>query len=260
MRQVLNSETMPVLFIGHGSPMHAVQDDRFARNLALLAEEIPRPRAILVISAHWVRSGLHVTANAKPKTIHDFVGFPQELYDVEYPAAGDPLLAADIAAATGAYLDDEWGFDHGAWSVIRHMYPAADVPMLEFALDVNASPVQHAGVARLLAPLRERGVLIVGSGNIVHNLQAVQWGADARPYDWAIEFDEWVRDRLLANDEAALIAFEELGALARQAHPTREHYLPLLYAAALRRSGDELSFFHEGIEMGSMSMRGVRIG
>jgi 4,5-DOPA dioxygenase extradiol len=260
MRQVLNSETMPVLFIGHGSPMNAVLDNRFARSLELLAEEIPRPRAILVVSAHWVRQGLRVTSNEMPRTIHDFVGFPQELYDVDYPAPGDPRLAADISAATGAYLDDEWGFDHGAWAVIRHMYPAADIPMLQFALDVNASPVQHAAIARQLAPLRERGVLVVGSGNIVHNLQAAQWGADARPYEWAVEFDEWVRDRLLANDEAGLIAFEELGALARQAHPTREHYLPLLYAAALRRSGDELSFFYEGIEMGSMSMRGVRIG
>ena len=260
MRRVLSTETMPVLFIGHGSPMNAIYDNKFTRSLELLAESIPVPRAILVISAHWVRMGVRVTAQAEPRTIHDFVGFPQDLYDIDYPAPGDPLLATDIAAMTGAMLDDEWGFDHGAWAVIRHMYPEADVPMLQFALDVNASPVEHAAYARMLAPLRERGVLVVGSGNIVHNLQATQWSPDARPYEWAVEFDEWVRDRLIANDEAGLIAFEELGALARQAHPTREHYLPLLYAAALRRSGDELSFFHEGIEMGSMSMRGVRIG
>jgi len=251
---------MPIIFIGHGSPMNATADNRFTRSLRQLALDIPRPKAIVVISAHWVRSGMRVTAGERPRTIHDFVGFPQDLYEVEYPAPGSADLVARIVELTGAYADDEWGFDHGSWAVIRHMYPDADIPMVEFDLDMNGSPVEHAAAGRLLAPLRDEGVLIVGSGNIVHNLQMVRWEPDAEPYEWATEFDEWVRARLLANDETALIAFEEFGYLARTAHPTREHYLPLIYVNSLRLPGEKVSFFHEGIEMGSISMRGVRIG
>jgi 4,5-DOPA dioxygenase extradiol len=251
---------MPVLFIGHGSPMHAIQQDSLARSLRTLALGLPLPRAIVVVSAHWVRNGMRVTTGPWPKTIHDFVGFPEELYEVEYPAPGNEEVTQRIVELTGAYPDDEWGLDHGAWSVIRHMYPDADIPVIEFALDVGGSPVEHAAAGRLLAPLRDEGVLIVGSGNIVHNLQVAKWGKNVEPYPWAVEFDAWVRDRLIADDEAALIGFEESGYLARTAHPTREHYLPLLYCTALRRPKDKLSFFHEGMEMGSISMRGVRIG
>jgi 4,5-DOPA dioxygenase extradiol len=255
-----STPTMPVLFIGHGSPMNGVEDNPFTRSLERLSRDIPRPRAIVCVSAHWVRSGMRVTSGASPKTIHDFVGFPQELYDVEYPAPGSDELTSEIVALTGARPDDSWGLDHGTWSVIRHMYPEADVPVVQFALDLNASPVEHAAAGRLLASLRDRGVLVVGSGNAVHNLQAVVWEPDAQPYPWAIEFDEWVRGRILADDEAGLIGFEKSGYLARLAHPTREHYLPLLYAVALRRPGDKASFFYEGIDLGSISMRGVRIG
>ncbi len=251
---------MPALFIGHGSPMNAIEDNPFSRSLIRLVRDLPRPRAVLVVSAHWRAHGTRVTGDASPRTIHDFGGFPQELYDIRYPAPGDPTLAQEIAGLVGGVTDSSWGFDHGAWAVIRRMYPEADVPMLELSLDADASPEQHFAIGRLLAPLRDRGVLIVGSGNIVHNLMAVRWEDDAEPYPWAIEFDAWVRDRLLAADADALIGYRSLGRVAQLAHPTDEHYLPLLYAAALRREGEQLAFFHEGIEMGSMSMRGVRIG
>jgi 4,5-DOPA dioxygenase extradiol len=251
---------MPVLFIGHGSPMNAIEDNPFSRSLVSLGRGIPRPSAILVVSAHWQTRGTRVTGDAQPTTIHDFGGFPRELYEIEYPAPGHPALAREIADLTGGSVDLSWGFDHASWAVVRHMYPEADVPMLELSLDVEATPEEHHRLGTLLAPLRDRGVLIVGSGNIVHNLMAARWEDGAEAYPWAVEFDGWVRDRLTAGDDDALVAFESLGALARQAHPTSEHYLPLLYAAALRREGEQLSFFHEGIEMGSMSMRGVRIG
>lgn len=251
--------TMPILFIGHGSPMNAIEDNPFSRSLVRLAAELPRPRAIVCVSAHWQTRGTRVTGDAHPRTIHDFGGFPQELYDVRYPAPGDPELAREAAGLTGAVIDDSWGFDHGSWSVIRRMYPEADVPMVELSLDAGASPAEHYGIGRRLAPLRDDGVLIVGSGNLVHNLMAIRWEDGARPYPWAVEFDEWVRDRLLAHDDAALIDYLSLGDTARHAHPSNEHYLPLLYAAALRREGEQVSFFHEGIEMGSLSMRGVRV-
>lgn len=254
------ASTMPALFIGHGSPMNAIEDNPFSRSLVRLARDLPRPRAILVISAHWLTQGTRVTAEAHPRTIHDFGGFPRELYGIEYPAPGDPELAGEIAGLAGAAADESWGFDHASWAVVRHMYADADVPMLELSLDAFASPEEHFAVGRALAPLRDRGVLIIGSGNIVHNLLAVRWEDGAEPYPWAVEFDAWVRDRLLAGDDGALIGYESLGRVASLAHPTSEHYLPLLYAAALRRDGEQVSFFHEGLEMGSVSMRGVRIG
>lgn len=251
---------MPVVFIGHGSPLNAIEDNPFSRSLVRLAHDLPRPRAILVVSAHWLTQGTRVTAEPHPKTIHDFGGFPHELYEIRYPAPGDPELAGEIAALAGADADESWGFDHASWAVVRHMYPDADVPMLELSLDAFATPAQHFEMGRRLAPLRDRGVLVVGSGNVVHNLMAVRWEGDAEPYPWAVEFDAWVRERLLAGDDAALIGFESLGRTAQLAHPTSEHYLPLLYAAALRREGETVSFFHEGIDLGSVSMRGVRIG
>ena len=201
-----------------------------------------------------------MTGEVRPRTIHDFGGFPQELYDVRYPAPGDPVLAGQVADLVGGAVDGSWGFDRGSWAVIRRIYPDADIPMIELSLDAGASTAEHFEIGRLLGPLRDDGVLIVGSGNIVHNLMAIRWEDGAPPYPWAVEFDGWVRDRLLAADDAALIDYLSLGDVARHAHPTNEHYLPLLYAAAPRREGEPLSFFHEGIEMGSMSMRGVRIG
>jgi len=250
---------MPVLFIGHGSPMNAIEDNPFSRSLVRLAQDLPRPRAILCVSAHWQTADTRVTGGPHPRTIHDFGGFPQELYDIRYPAPGDPELAGRVADLVGGMVDDSSGFDHGSWAVIRRMYPEADIPMIELSLDARASTAEHHELGHLLAPLRDDGVLIVGSGNIVHNLMAIRW-EDGAPYPWAVEFDEWVRDRLLAADDQALIGYMSLGDTARHAHPTNEHYLPLLYAVALRREGEPLSFFHEGIEMGSLSMRGVRIG
>jgi 4,5-DOPA dioxygenase extradiol len=254
------STPMPALFIGHGSPMNAIEDNPFSRSLKRMAGELPRPRAILVVSAHWVTEGTRVTSQPRPNTIHDFGGFPRELYEVVYPAPGDPALAGEIAELADGSEDGSWGFDHASWAVVRHMYPDADVPMLELSLDAYASPQAHFETGRRLAPLRDRGVLVIGSGNVVHNLAAVRWQDGAEPYPWAVEFDGWVRDRLVAGDDAALVGYESLGRTAALAHPTSEHYLPLLYAAALRRTGEPVSFFHEGIDMGSVSMRGVRFG
>lgn len=251
---------MPALFIGHGSPMNAIEDNPFSRALARLGRGLPRPRAIVAVSAHWLSQGIRVTGDAHPKTVHDFGGFPRELYEVRYPAPGDPTLAREVAALVDGEVDESRGCDHASWAVVRHMYPEADVPMLELSLDAYATPAQHFEIGRLLAPLRDSGVLLVGSGNLVHNLGAVRWEDGAEPYPWAVEFDAWVRDRLLAGDDAALVGYESLGRVAELAHPTSEHYLPLLYAAALRREGEAVSFFHEGIDLGSVSMRGVRIG
>jgi 4,5-DOPA dioxygenase extradiol len=253
-------DVMPALFIGHGSPMNAIEDNTFSRSLKRLGAELPRPTAILVVSAHWLTEGTCVTAQPRPRTIHDFGGFPRELYEIEYPAPGDPALAAEIAELAGGRTDGSWGFDHASWAVVRHMYPDADVPMLELSLDAYATPQRHFEIGQRLAVLRGRGVLVIGSGNCVHNLMAARWDDGAAPYPWAVEFDEWVRGRLMAGDDAALVGFESLGRLAGLAHPTNEHYVPLLYAAAVRREGEPVSFFHEGIDMGSVSMRGVRFG
>jgi 4,5-DOPA dioxygenase extradiol len=251
---------MPVLFVGHGSPMNALEDNTFTRSLAALGADLPRPTAILVVSAHWQTRGTRTTCTPNPRTIHDFMGFPPELYAMGYPAPGASALAREIAELVGGMCDDTWGFDHASWAILHHMYPGADIPLIELSLDTAASPAEHFEIGRLLAPLRDQGVLIVGSGNAVHNLRAVRWGEDAEPYPWAVEFDEWVRDRLEARDDDALIDYEQLGSVASLAVPTDEHYLPLLYTAALRRDDEKLSFTHTGIDLGSMSMRCVRMG
>ncbi len=251
---------MPVLFVGHGSPMNAVEDNPFTRSLAALGRDLPRPEAILVVSAHWLTRGTRTTCIPNPRTIHDFMGFPPELYAMDYPAPGAPALAREIAEMAGGVCDDTWGFDHASWAILRHMYPDADVPLIELSLDAALSPPEHFEIGARIASLRDRGVLIVGSGNVVHNLRAVRWDEGAEPYSWAIEFDEFVRDRLEARDDEALIDYEQLGYVASLAVPTNEHYLPLLYAAALRRDGDGLVFTHTGVDMGSVSMRCVRIG
>jgi 4,5-DOPA dioxygenase extradiol len=251
---------MPLLFLGHGSPANALQDNAFTRSLAALGAVLPKPKAVLCVSAHWLTRGTRVLCLPRPRTIHDFYGFPDDLYAVEYPAPGAPELAREVAELTGASCDGAWGFDHASWAVLRHVFPAADVPLIELSLDVLMGPRDHYDLAGALAPLRDRGVLIVGSGNIVHNLPAIVWADEAPPYPWALAFDAWVRDRLLDGDDEALCSYEALGGLADDAVPTNEHYLPLLYAAALRRDGEGVSFTHEGIEMGSVSMRCARIG
>ncbi|HEY5517423.1 MAG TPA: 4,5-DOPA dioxygenase extradiol [Coriobacteriia bacterium] len=251
---------MPVLFLGHGSPMNAVEDNVFTRSLAALGRDLPRPEAILVVSAHWQTRGTRLSCLPHPRTIHDFMGFPPSLYAMEYPAPGAPGLAREIAGLVGGKCDDAWGFDHASWAVLHHMYPHADVPLMELSLDATVSPAEHFDIGRRLAPLRDRGVLVIGSGNIVHNLRAVYWGDDREPYPWAVEFDEWVRDRLEAGDDEALVDYEQLGSVAALAVPTNEHYLPLLYASSLRREDDALAFTHTGIDLGSVSMRCVQFG
>ena len=252
---------MPVLFLGHGSPMNAIEDNDLSRDLAAMAGGLPTPEAVLVVSAHWMTPGsTRVLSSAWPRTIHDFYGFPRELYQIEYPAPGSPALAAETARLTGAVQDDAWGLDHASWAVLRHVFPAADVPVYELSLDMSAPPSAHVELGGRLAPLRDRGVLVVGSGNLVHNLGAVRWAEDAEPYDWALEFDGWVASRLRDGDVDGLTSYAELGRVADAACPTADHYLPVLYAAAMAGPDDPVTFFHEGIDLGSVSMRCVRWG
>lgn len=252
---------MPALFLGHGSPMNAIDENPFTRSLTALGRDLPRPSAVLVVSAHWLTPGdVRVLCIDRPRAIHDFYGFPRPLYEVRYPAPGAPGEARATAALAGAGCDGEWGLDHASWAVLRHVYPEADVPVYEMSLDVAASPAYHVELARRLAPLRERGVLILGSGNVVHNLYLLDWSGSGKPYDWALEFDAWVAERVLAGDVDGLAAYESLGEVAALAAPTNDHYLPLLYAMALRKPDEDVSFTFEGIDLGSVSMRCVRVG
>jgi 4,5-DOPA dioxygenase extradiol len=255
---------MPTLFIGHGNPMNAIEETVYAAAWREAAASIPRPKAILCISAHWETEGTFVTAMAQPKTIHDFYGFPDELYRVQYPAPGSPELAwrvRSLAGSTAVRLDDgySWGLDHGAWSVLRRMYPEANIPAVQLSLDRTQHPRFHYDLGAELAALRSEGVLIVGSGNIVHNLRLLQWDA-GEPYSWAAEFDRKAAELILAGQHDRLVAYPTLGEAARLAIPTNEHYLPLLYVLALQQPGEAVSFFAEGLPLGSISMRSVRIG
>ena len=254
---------MPVLFVGHGSPMNAIEETPFVAAWREEGARLPRPRAILCVSAHWETEGTRVTSMPHPRTIHDFYGFPGELYRVSYPAPGSPELAETVLGlvrSTAVRPDDtfSWGLDHGAWSVLRRMYPAADIPVVQLSLDRTLPPRGHYGLARELL-LREQGVLIVGSGNLVHNLRMLEWDA-GRPYPWAAEFDRLATELILAGEHDRLVAYPGLGEAARLAISTNEHYLPLLYALALQDAGEEARFFAEGIVYGSISMRSLRIG
>jgi len=252
---------MPALFLAHGNPMNALADNTFTQSLTALAGDVPRPDAVLVVSAHWLTHGTRVLTSANPRTIHDFGGFPRELYEVEYPAAGSPShadLVLDLLPE--AHPDDAWGLDHASWTVLRHMWPAADVPVFELSLDAAAPPSTHWELGRRLAPLRDAGVLVVGSGNIVHSFAGISWEPDAPARPWAEEFDAWVADALVRGDRDALVGYETAGSMARLSVPTNDHYLPLMYAAAMRDDDDPITFTHTGIEMGSMSMRCVRFG
>ncbi len=251
---------MPVLFVGHGSPMNAIEDNAFSRAWTRMGSELPRPRAILSVSAHWESPGTRVTGMARPETIHDFYGFPEELQLQTYPAPGSPALAALVRDIEGAAVgwDTEWGLDHGTWSVLKRMFPRADVPVVQLSLDQAKTPADHYALARGLRPLRERGILILGSGNIVHNLARIDWAGGA--YDWAEEFDGIVRRLIDAGDDESLIAHERLGRTARLSIPTNEHYLPLLYALAVRDTGEKAAYFAEGVTLGSISMRSLRFG
>jgi 4,5-DOPA dioxygenase extradiol len=255
---------MPALFIGHGSPMNAIEENVYCTAWREAAATIPRPKAILCISAHWETEGTFVTAMAQPKTIHDFYGFPDALYRVHYPAPGSRLLAErvhSLVGSTAVRLDDgfSWGLDHGAWSVLRRMYPAADIPTVQLSLDRTRHPRFHYDLGRELFALREEGVLIVGSGNIVHNLRLLQWDA-VEPFPWAAEFDRVAAELIRAGEHDRLVAYPAMGEAARLSIPTSEHYLPLLYILALQQAGETVSFFAEGLPLGSISMRSVRIG
>lgn len=247
---------MPAVFIGHGNPMYAIEENDLAREWQALGRRLPRPEAILCVSAHWERDDTAVTAMPRPRTIHDFYGFPQPLFDVRYPAPGAPALAARIQALLPeAVADQDWGLDHGTWAPLRHVFPAADIPLAQLSLNRALSPAAHLALAQRLTPLREEGVLIVGSGNVVHNLRRAKWGSDNAAYDWAVECDRVMADKLAANDTAALVDYPALHPQAMLAVPTPEHYLPLLYVQGVRHADDKIGFFNDQMDMGSMSMR-----
>lgn len=257
--QLPPSVRMPVLFIGHGSPMNAISDTTYSRSWSEMGKKLPAPKVILCISAHWLTTGTSVAVTARPKTIHDFRGFPDELFKVQYPASGAPDMARLSAAMlqTKVTEDDHWGLDHGAWSILRYMYPAADVPVFQMSIAFNKPAAYHFELGQQLSALREKGVLIVASGNVVHNLGQISWNKPDQNYDWAIEFDELVKNSIEQNHPEPLIAFEKLGALARQAHPSPDHYYPLMYSLGLRRKEDQFTFFNDSFDMGSISMRSV---
>ena len=253
--------TMPALFIGHGNPMNAIEDTEFSRAWAGVARSLPKPQAVLCISAHWETKGTRVTAMEQPKTIHDFHGFPPALYEKRYPAPGSPDLARMARGAvqgTPIELDVDWGLDHGAWAVLCRMFPEVDVPVIQLSLDQRSDPARHYQLGRELRALRRKGVLILGSGNIVHNLREMAWEDTA--YDWALEFDAQVKGLILSGDHKAIIDYSKLGRSARLAVPTLEHYLPLLYVLGAQDESDGVAFFADRVTLGSMSMRSVRLG
>ncbi len=253
---------MPVIFFGHGNPMNAIAENVYGKKWHAIGRSLPKPRAVLAISAHWYVEETAVTAMAQPRTIHDFGGFPRELFEVTYPAPGDPALArrvADLLRPTPVRLDESWGLDHGTWSVLKHAFPDADVPVVQLSIDETKPPHFHYDLAKRLAPLRDEGVLIVGSGNVVHNLHAYAWGRHpAGPFDWALRFEARVRDLLLERNAEPLVDYESLGRDALLSAPTPDHYLPLVYTLALRRESDQITFPVEGIDGGSVSMLSVR--
>lgn len=260
-----DSEKMPVLFLGHGSPMNAIEENEFVQGFRNVSKQIPTPKAILCISAHWEASGTYVTAMENPKTIHDFGGFPPELYAVQYPAQGSPELAQQVVAQVGKVevaLDNNWGLDHGCWSVVKHLYPKANIPVLQMSLNVNKTPREHFELAKELATFRKKGVLIVGSGNIVHNLGLVAWDKLNLPeygYDWAIEANERMKTSMLSHNHQELIDFKGQGIAFAKAIPTPDHYLPLLYVLGLQEKSDQILFFNDRVIGGSLSMLSVLI-
>jgi 4,5-DOPA dioxygenase extradiol len=258
------ADTLSAYFIGHGNPMNALQTNRYTEGWRRIGRETPRPSAILAISAHWYVPGTGVTVGPSPRTIHDFGGFPRELYQVEYAAPGDPRLARrvqQLLAPLPVALDDSWGLDHGAWSVLRHAYPQADVPVVQVSIDETRPPSFHFEVGRRLAPLRDEGVLIVGSGNLVHNLHAYAWGRHAPdPYDWAVRFEDEAKQMMSAGEYGPLLEYERLGRDAVLSVPTPEHYLPLLYVLGTRQGNEATTFPIEGVDGGSISMLAVRVG
>ena len=261
-----NGQLMPVLFIGHGSPMNGIEDNEFSRNWSALGKEIPTPKAVLVVSAHWLTRGTHITAMREPKTIHDFGGFPKELFQVQYPAKGDPELAVEtrqLVKSTTIGLDHEWGLDHGAWTIIRHMYPKANIPVLQLSIDYGKDLTYHYQLAKELLDLRKRGVLIVGSGNMVHNLRMVAWDKLYEPnygFDWAHAMNTRFKELILEDNHKALINYSSLGKEALLAIPTPDHYIPLIYILGLKQTNEKVRFFNDQAVGGSLTMTSVIIG
>ena len=257
---------MPVLFIGHGSPMNGIEDNQFSQRWRKMAEEIPTPSAVLVVSAHWLSQGTRITAMDFPKTIHDFGGFPQALFDVQYPAPGDRKVAEETASlitSTQVELDHDWGLDHGTWTIVRHMYPEAEIPVLQLSIDYTSGPKYHFELAKELTGLRKKGVLIIGSGNMVHNLRMMAWDKINEPefgYDWVLELNEKFKKHIVEENYDPLINYQLLGREAGLAIPTPEHYMPLLYTLGIRGAKDEVSFFNDKAVAGSLTMTSVKIG
>ncbi|MCZ2100422.1 MAG: 4,5-DOPA dioxygenase extradiol [Chitinophagales bacterium] len=261
-----NSQKMPVLFLGHGSPMNAIEENEFVQGFRDAAKQVPKPLAILCISAHWFTSGTKVTAMDMPRTIHDFGGFPKALYEVQYPAKGDPELAKatiELLSPVHVEADHSWGLDHGAWSVIKHMYPDADIPVIQMSIDYTKGPAYHFDLAVQLKKLREKGVLIIGSGNIVHNLRLVDWNnLDKVDYgfDWAQESRQKINTWIMDHDVKPLLEYEKQGRALQLAVPTPDHYLPLIYTLGLKDSKEEVRLFNDKLLAGSLSMTSVHIG
>jgi 4,5-DOPA dioxygenase extradiol len=258
--------TMPVLFIGHGSPMNGIEDTEFSRRWTSIAKEIPIPKAVLVISAHWFTKGTQITAMEFPKTIHDFGGFPEALYQVQYPAPGNAALAKETVAlikTTQVELDHDWGLDHGTWTVVRHMYPEATIPVLQLSIDYTKHPKFHYELAKEIHQLRKKGVLIIGSGNMVHNLRMLAWDKLNEPeygYDWAHHMNQQFKDCILNGEYEKLIHYAQLGKEAQLAIPTPEHYLPLLYTLGLKDENEKINFFNDKAIGGSLTMTSVQFG
>lgn len=260
----LQDSLMPVLFIGHGSPMNGIEDNEFSAKWAGIAKDIPEPKAVLVVSAHWFTKGTHITAMDFPRTIHDFGGFPQALFDVNYPAPGNPALALDTAGlihSTEVGLDHDWGLDHGAWTVVRHMYPTANIPVLQLSIDYTKDAAYHYNLAKELYELRKRGVLILGSGNMVHNLRMMSWEMiHGGGYDWALEMNDTFKHMIINREHQQLADYKNLGREAMLAIPTPEHYLPLMYTLGLQNTHEDVSLFNDKAVGGSLTMTSVRIG
>lgn len=257
---------MPVLFLGHGNPMNAIEENEFVVAFRKLGQNIIKPKSILCISAHWETKGTHVTAMENPKTIHDFGGFPQTLFNVQYPAPGSPKLAKEtkeLITDTEVVLDEKWGLDHGAWSVIKHLYPSADIPIIQLSIDYTKDAQYHYNLAKQLAKLRQKGVLIIGSGNVIHNLRLVAWdklNGDPFAFDWAKEAITAIKSFIMEGDHKSLINFKKQGKAFELAIPTPEHYLPLIYALALQEKNEMVTIFNDKPVGGSLDMTSIKIG
>jgi 4,5-DOPA dioxygenase extradiol len=258
------SSRLPAIFFGHGNPMNALHDNEWSRGWAAIGQRVPKPRAVLSVSAHWYLPATALTAMAMPRTIHDFGGFPPELFEVQYPAPGDRELVrrmSELLNPLEVGADLSWGLDHGTWSVLRHVFPRADVPVVQLSIDESKPPEFHYGLGRLLRPLRDEGILVIGSGDIVHNLHTYAWGRrPAEPFDWALRFEGRVRELMLRGEHQPLVKYESMGPDAELSVPTPEHYLPLLYVLGASDEGDAVTFPVEGMDGGSISMLSVQFG